>query len=177
MMNMAMQLPNGTKATNASENMEVFGPHFHNVFNNHRPTDPTVLEHVPQQCTMWELNDPITWEEFQREVKKLKNGKAAGLTGVPAEAFKAMCNANLHHIHKHVNDFFVGTADHEQWHRSQCVPVPKSGDLSDPNKWRGIMLMDVGLKIFSSVMNKQAFKLLDMSGTKFQFGGTPEHGC
>jgi hypothetical protein len=52
---------------------------------------------------MWELNDPITWEEFQHAVKKLKNGKAAGLT----------------------DDFSVGTADHEQWHRSQCVPVPK----------------------------------------------------
>ncbi len=47
MTNMAMRLPNGNKATNASENMEVFGPHFHNVFNNHRPTDPTVLENVP----------------------------------------------------------------------------------------------------------------------------------
>jgi len=52
MTNMAMRLPNGNKATSASENMEVFGPHFHNVFNNHRPTDPTVLEHVPQQRTM-----------------------------------------------------------------------------------------------------------------------------
>jgi hypothetical protein len=39
------------------------------------------------------------------------------------------------------------------------------------------MLMDVGLKIFSSVMNERAFKLLDMSGTRFQFGGTPELGC
>ena len=90
--------------------MEVFGPHFHNVFNNHRPTDPTVLEHVPQGGAMWELNDPISWEEFRRAVKKLKNGKAAGLTRVPAEAFKAMCKTNLLHIYKHVNDFFVGTA-------------------------------------------------------------------
>jgi hypothetical protein len=48
MTNMAMRLPNGTKATNAFKNMEVFEPHFHNVFNNHCPTDPTVLEHVPQ---------------------------------------------------------------------------------------------------------------------------------
>jgi hypothetical protein len=59
--NMAMQLPDGTKVTNASENMEVFGPHFHNAFNNHCTVDPTVLEHVPQRRTMWELNDPITW--------------------------------------------------------------------------------------------------------------------
>jgi hypothetical protein len=34
MTNMAMQLPDGTKATIASKNMAVFGPHFHNVFNN-----------------------------------------------------------------------------------------------------------------------------------------------
>ena len=36
---------------------------------------------------------------------------------------------------------------------SQCVPVPKSGDLSNPNKWRGVMLMDVMSKIFSSILN------------------------
>ena len=57
---------------------------------------------------------------------------------------QAMRNADLLHIHKHANDFFVGTADHKQWHRSQCVPLPKSGDLSNRNKWRGIvLLMDV----------------------------------
>ena len=78
---------------------------------------------------------------------------------------------------KRYNEIITCTADQEQWHQSQCVPVPKSGDLSDPNKWRGIMLMDVGSKIFSSVMNERAFKLLDMSGTKVQFGGTPELGC
>ena len=53
----------------------------------------------------------------------------------------------------------------------------QKAEISDPNKWCGIMLMDVGSKIFSSVMNKRAFKLLDKSGTNFQFGGTPELGC
>ncbi len=59
----------------------------------------------------------------------------------------------------------------------QCVCVPKSGDLSDPNKWWGVMLMDVCSKIFSSVMNGRAFKLLEEHGTRFQFGGTPTLGC
>jgi hypothetical protein len=58
--NMAMRLLDGTRATNASENMSVFGPHFNRVFNNHHPVDPSVLQHVPQCRTMWELNDPIT---------------------------------------------------------------------------------------------------------------------
>jgi hypothetical protein len=74
---------------------------------------------------------------------KLKNAKAPGLTGVPPEAFKDMSPANLWHVYKHINDFFLGNTDHKQWHRSQCVPVPKSGDLFDPNKWQGVMLMDV----------------------------------
>ena len=73
--------------------------------------------------------------------------------------------------------FFEGDADYEGWHTSQCVPVPKSGNLSDPNKWRGVMLMDVCSKIFSSVMNGRAFRLLDLHGTRFQFGGTPTLGC
>ncbi len=108
---------------------------------------------------------------------KLKNAKAPGLTGVPPEAFKAMSPANLQHVYKHVNDFFLRNADHEQWYCSQCVPVLKSGNLSDPNKWQGVMLMDVCSKIFSSVMNGRAFKLLAEHGTHFQFGGTPELGC
>ncbi len=99
------------------------------------------------------------------------------LTGVPPEAFKAMSHSNLQHFNKHVNDFFLSDADYKQWHQSHCVPVPKSGDLLDPYKWRGVMLMDVCSKIFSLVMNGRAFKLLGKHGTRFQFGGTAEFGC
>ncbi len=37
--------------------------------------------------------------------------------------------------------------------------------------------MDLCSKIFASVMNGWAFRLLDLHGTKFQFGGTPGLGC
>jgi hypothetical protein len=87
--NMATGLPGGTRATNASKNMSVFGPHFNRVFNNHCPVDSSILQHVPQHSTM-----PITWEEFCRAVRKLENSKAPGLKGVPPEAFKAMSLAN-----------------------------------------------------------------------------------
>jgi hypothetical protein len=88
--NMVMQMAHGTHATNASENMSVFSPHFYNVFNNHRSTDPKILQHIPQQHTMWGLNDSINYDEFSRAVQKLTNAKAAGLTGVRPKAFKAM---------------------------------------------------------------------------------------
>jgi hypothetical protein len=80
-------------------------------------------------------------------------------------------------LHKHVLDFFKGKIDHKGWHRSQCIPVPKKGDLSDSNKWRGIMLMDMCSKVFSSVLNTCAVLLLEKHGTRFKFGGTPDVWC
>ena len=37
--------------------------------------------------------------------------------------------------------------------------------------------MDVCSKVFSSIMNRRAFRLLELHGTKFQFSGTPTLGC
>ena len=88
-----------------------------------------------------------------------------------------MDNECLEHVLKYLKEFWNQEADFESWHRSQLIPVPKSGDLSDPNKWRGIMLMDVMSKVFSCIMNARAFKILDKHGTRFQFGGTPNLGC
>jgi hypothetical protein len=36
---MAMPLPDGSRATNATKNMSVFSPHFNQVYNNHQATD------------------------------------------------------------------------------------------------------------------------------------------
>jgi hypothetical protein len=157
--------------------MTVFGPHFDRVFNNHRPVDLTILDDIPQRPTLHDIDSPITFAEVDAAINKLKNGKSPVLNGIPPEAYKAMNTGTQRLVHGYVTAFFEGDADYEGWHTSQCVPVPKSGNLSDPNKWRGVMLMDVSSKIFSSVMNGRAFRLLELHGTRFQFGGTPTLGC
>jgi hypothetical protein len=110
-------------------------------------------------------------------INKLKKGKAPGLNGIPPIALKAMDDTPQWTVHKHVSDFFNGKTDHEEWHKSQCKPVPNKGDLSDPNKWQGIMLMDMCSKVSSLIMMACAFQLLDKHGMRFQFGSTPELGC
>ena len=170
-------MDDGTLASSDKENMRVMQPHFQQVFNNHRPVDMTVLDLLRQRQTKWELDDPITWDEFDRAVNKLRNGKASGLNDIPPEAYKAMGEECRERIFRYIQEFRDGTTDYDGWHASQCVPVPKSGDLSNPNKWRGVMLMDVCSKIFSIIMNGRAFALLSEHGTQFQFGGTPNLGC
>jgi hypothetical protein len=101
---------------------------------------------------MTSIDTPITFSKIKQAINKLKKGKLPGLNDIPPEALKAMNNTSCCTIHCHVSYFFVGKVDHEGWHKSQCVPVPKQDDLSNPNKWQGIMLMDMCSKVFSSVM-------------------------
>jgi hypothetical protein len=158
---MSPHLKNGELASNAKANMSVFGMHFNKVLNNHRPIDYTVLDLIEQKRCLTSINTPITFKEVKQAINKLKKGKSPGLNGIPPEALKAMDITSRRTVHPHVCNFFKGRVDHNGWHKSQCAPVPEQGDLSNPNKWCGIMLMDICSKVFSSVMMIQAFTHLD----------------
>ena len=60
------------------------------------------------------------------------------MTGVLPQALKLLGDKYLKYIFKYVVNFWNGTVDYWQWHVGLGGPVPKKGDLSDPNKWRGI---------------------------------------
>ena len=107
--------------------------HFHKVLNTQRPVDDKVLDLVEQKPCLTTIDTTITFKEVRRAINKLKKGKAPGFNGLPPEALKAMDNTTKQIIHKHISDFFDGTTDHKGWHRSQCMPVPKKGNLSNPN--------------------------------------------
>ena len=67
-------------------------------------------------------------------VAKLTNDKAPGLNNVPPNAFKTMSETNLLHHFNFILGFWEDRLDYVEWHEGQVIPVPKSGDLSDPNK-------------------------------------------
>ena len=130
-LNMSMRLENRELTLNARENM----------LNNHRPVDHSVLNLLEQKPCMTSIDNPISFAEVKCAMNKLKKGKAPCLNGIPPEGLKAIDNVLQWTVNCHVYNFFEGEVDHEGWHKSQCIPVPKKGDLSNPNKWRGIMLM------------------------------------
>ena len=105
--------------------MSVFGAHFHKVLNNHQPVDRTVLDLLEQKPCMTSIDNPIRFDEVKRAINKLKKGKARGLNDIPPEALKALDNVSRRTVHRHVCDIFEGRVDHEGWHQSQCIPVPK----------------------------------------------------
>ena len=75
------------------------------------------------------------------------------------------------------NQFWHSQADFDEWHEVQVVPVPKKGDTTVPNKWRGVTLMDIGNNIYSSTMYGRLFKIIIKHGVKWKFGSTHGFGC
>ena len=104
---------------------------------------------------MEDLDDPPLWTEFICALQELTNGKSPGLNGVTSIAFKSMSEENLCHHFDFVKEFWEDKVNFEEWHEGQVFPVTKSGYLSDPNKWRGVNLMDIGSKVFSSLICKR----------------------
>ena len=96
---------------------------------------------------------------------------------MPPNAFKSLSNKNLTHLLTYFNQYWKVEADFAEWHEEQLVPVTKSGNLSDPNKWRRVTLMDIGSKMFSNILCERLFKLIKKHGVKYQFGSNPGLGC
>ena len=80
-------------------------------------------------------------------------------------------------LHNFFNAYWRGETDFTEWHEGQVIPVTKSRDISDPKKWRGVTLMDMGSKILSSILCTRIFRIIDKHGVKYQFGSTPGVVC
>ena len=109
---------------------------------------------------MDELNQHITWYLIKKPTTKLANDKARGLNGVPTNAFKAIDDKNLSWILLFYSQFWHSQYDFDKWHEGQVVPVTKKGDTVNPNKWRGVTLMDISNKIYSSITCGRLFKII-----------------
>ena len=86
----------------------------------------------------------ISWKYLKQEITELSNGKSPGLNDVHPYAFKAINEQNLLTLMNFFNSYWLKETDFTECNKGTLVPVLKSGDLSGPNKWRGVTLIDIG---------------------------------
>jgi hypothetical protein len=87
-LNMSMHLATGELASNAKENMSVFGAHFDKVLSNHRPVDHSVLDLLEKNPCMTSIDNPTTFSEVKQAINKLKKGSRLVSTGSPPKHSK-----------------------------------------------------------------------------------------
>ena len=127
-----------TEQREPEERVTTWLAHFSNLLGTHQTVEGAERE-IPAVLEDLNINDgPFTTEEFAKVKAYLRQGKSAGPDGIPPEVIK---NCNLDDVILEIcNQALMESNMPEIWSLSHIIPVPKSGDLSKPDNYRGISL-------------------------------------
>ena len=89
-------------------------------------------------------------EEYLHAKRSLKLGKCAGPDNYPSRVLKTCDLDDI--ILSFCNQVLMNGRKPDQWSLSNILPVPKSGNLSNTDNYRGIGLTCIIAKIFNSMI-------------------------
>ena len=137
------------KAKSKEERVTKWYNHFQNLLGNEATVEGE-LDEVTQVLQGLSISDsPFTAEEYRKAKKSLVEGKASGPDGIPPEVLKRCDLDEI--ILQYANKLLEGDKP-DQWSESDLIPIPKSGDLSNTNNYRGIALSPVAAKVTNKML-------------------------
>ena len=104
-----------------------------------------------------ELDKEITTEETTKALDKLKANKAPGEDEIITEILKNSKDNILPYLKQLFNKIFELGTFPIQWGLATIIPIYKKGDKELCENYRGISLLSVTSKIFSSIINTRLY--------------------
>ncbi len=126
----------GKTITGLAQQMNRWSEHFEEHLNRSAPPNPPDIipadEDLPISC------DKPTREEIRKAITLLKNWKAAGPDDIPAEALKADLNSSVEMLYPLFEKIWEKEEVPTDWKEGYLTKLPKKGDLSNCNNYRGV---------------------------------------
>ena len=136
--------------------------YFFNLLNpknlNKQPEEPQKTYPVR---TIEELDKEISDAEIQQAIDKLKNGKAAGIDGTSPELLKLVKPKVTSYMKKLFNEIYSKSFFPTDWITSIIVPIHKKGSKLITDNYRGISLLSLTSKVFTSIINTRLYNWLE----------------
>ena len=109
---------------------------------------------IPQAKKDLKINiGQLTIDETRVAVQELKSGKSPGLDyAVTPEALKYGGEAVIERLCQICNKVYLKEKAPKQITTTLIVPLPKKGDLSQMNNFRGISLMSMAAKVYNKIL-------------------------
>ena len=144
----------------ADINITEWAAHFKKIFN---PISAQPISESPNRIqgptfhSIPELDNPISENEIKDAIKNLKFGKASGPDNICAEFLKHSEFVILPFLCTLYNRIFDACYFPFEWTKAIIVPLLKNGDEKNPDNYRGISLLSILSKIFTSILNKRLY--------------------
>ena len=118
----------------------------------------------------------ISREEVKKAIESMKKGKAAGCSGLPIDLIKHLGESGVDMTHEILKRVWEEEQMPEEWKKSEIVPIYKlKGDPLECGNFRGICkLLEHGMKIFETIVERRLRKLITVNN--MQFGFSPGKG-
>jgi len=129
---------------------------------NNLPTNEFLLDFRDNE---WDINQDISADEIRSAISSTPNFKASGPDDIPIEFFKALISDNDDDANNEpssgmncllllFNRIWNGDFP-SSWNEASIVSIPKKGDLTDCDNYRGISLINNGIKLLTKVITNR----------------------
>ena len=148
------------KASSAEERVKLWHKYFKDLLGN-----PPIIndEDTPVQPVFDKLDifdGCFTMEEYTKAKRTIKCGKSCGDDGITPEFLKYAGLDDL--ILGFINKSYDSKEMPEEWKTLIIIiPVPKSGDLTRPDNYRGISLISLVMKLYNRMILNRLRPVLD----------------
>ncbi|VDP27311.1 unnamed protein product [Schistosoma curassoni] len=153
----------GEVITNIEEQRNRWVEYFKELLNRPVPLNPPNIEAAPTNLPIDVVPPKI--KKISMAIRQIKSGKAAGPDNIPAEALKAD----------------VAIWDEGQvlteWKEGILIKIPKKGDLSNCDNYRGITLLSITGKVFNRVLLNKMKNSVDAQLRDQQAGFRKDRSC
>ncbi|XP_035263189.1 uncharacterized protein LOC118221872 isoform X1 [Anguilla anguilla] len=127
--------------------------HCQELLNCDSTTEPDITgSHIPQSHIREDMGEPPTMTEVQVVIRSLKNNKAAGPDGIPAEILKEGGPELLYHIHTLLLKVWEKEELPSELRDVLIVTIFNKGDKAECGNYRGISLLSTTGKILAHVL-------------------------
>ena len=105
--------------------------------------------------------DNILQPEIRSGIKSLKIGKATGIDNIPSEAIHAGGEVSAEALYKLLNKIWREEKIPDEWKKGLIVKLPKKGDTTHWQNWRGVTVLVIASKILSRIVLDRMKSALD----------------
>lgn len=153
--------------------------HFTKILNIMSQFNEDQLKEARQRPVRSQMADLPTREELEDAIGKMKNGKAAGQSGILPEMIKAaICTDDFTDILLDlVQSVWKEGKVPKDWVDAVLIPIPKKGDLKNCDNWRGIALLDVIGKVIARLLQERLQELAEEVLPESQCGFRKGRSC
>ncbi|CAH8514417.1 unnamed protein product [Schistosoma haematobium] len=165
----------GEVITNIKEQRNRWVEHFKELSNRQAPLNPPNIEAAPTDLPI-DVGPP-TIEEISMVIRQIKRGKATGPDNNPAEALKADVAVTARILHILFNKIWDEEQVPKDWKEGHLIKIPKKGDLSKCDNYRGITLLSIPGKVFNRVLLNRMKDCVDAQLRDQQAGFRKDRSC